>query len=593
MEKSALLLFLVIAVVLFTCREIDSVTPNLPPQALAGANASVAVGETVNLDASESFDPEDDQLSYSWQFISKPTESTISIGHFDSIKASFIADKAGQYKIKLLVSDNTYSASDTVEIAVQIANVSPTVNAGSDAQVDLGTQYTLKGTATDPDGDQLTTNWTLLSKPVGSTATVQNPTNFNALFVPDKHGTYTARLQVSDGTFTVTDDLVITTAQVSITSISPISGIRGTTVKIIGKNFSATASENAVSFNGVNAIISSASYTAIDALVPLAAGTGPVAVRVNNITATGSVFTYILAPVASTVTQFTTPFNLVSDNNGNLYISDFTTHVIRKLTTAGVLTTFAGTGQAGYANGKVADAQFNKPAGIAIDSKNENIFVVDNGNHCIRVISLASGTVATYAGFPQAGYSDGLASIAQFNGPIGLAIDGTGNLYVGDTGNSRVRKISTSAVVSTLAPNNPVFTGIAGVVVDGNGTVYAAEALNHRIQKISPTGAVSTLAGSTTSGFINATGTAARFNVPYSISIDATGNIFVADFSNHSIRKITPQGVTTTLLGTGTPGFVEGANAQFNQPIGITVRTNGDIYVADFGNMRVRRITFE
>src|SRR5690606_8968738 len=151
-----------------------------------------------------------------------------------------------------------------------------------------------------------------------------------------------------------------------------------------------------------------------------------------------------------------------------------------KLTPAGVLTTFAGTGQAGYLNGKLADAQFNKPAGIAIDVKNENIYVVDNGNHCIRVISIASGTVDTYAGFPQAGYADGLANTAQFNGPIGLAIDGTGNLYIGDTGNSRVRKISISAVVSTLAPNNPVFVGIAGVAVDGSGNVYAAEGLNHR-----------------------------------------------------------------------------------------------------------------
>jgi streptogramin lyase len=101
------------------------------------------------------------------------------------------------------------------------------------------------------------------------------------------------------------------------------------------------------------------------------------------------------------------------------------------------------------------------------------------------------------------------------------------------------------------------------------------------------------LAGTTTSGFVNGTGTAARFNAPYSVACDASGNVFVADFSNHSIRRITPAGATTTVSGTGVAGFVEGATAQFNQPIGLTVRPNGNIYVADYGNQRVRLITFE
>ncbi len=403
-----------------------------------------------------------------------------------------------------------------------------------------------------------------------------------------------ARLQVTDGTFTVNDQVTITTYAVNVTSINPTSGIRGITVKIAGKNFSATPSENTVTFNGKAAVVSASTYTNIDAVVPLGAGTGPVAVKVNNITSTGPVFTYLLAAVVSEATKFTTPFDLVSDKNGNLYITDFTTHVIRKLTPAGVLTTFAGTGQAaGYADGKLANAQFNKPVGIVIDAKSENLFVVDNGNHCIRIISIASGTVATYAGFPQSGYMDGKGDIAQFNGPIGLAIDGAGNLYVGDTGNSRVRKISTSVVVSTLAANSAAFNGVTGVAVDGSNNIYVAEALSHRIQKITPAEVVSTLAGSTTSGFVNGTGAAARFNVPYDVSCDANGNVFVADFNNHSIRKITPAGITTTVSGTGVAGLVEGVNAQFNQPIGLTVRSTGDIYVADFGNQRVRKITFE
>lgn len=606
MKRPLPLLFLLfIAGICVTCRETDGIDPNLPPVANAGEDQEVVATQQTTLDASGSRDPDGDPVSFVWEWISRPQGSQAVIAPFDSVKPTFVPDVGGIYSARVVVSDNVDSDADTVSVVATMPNGSPVANAGQDASVNLGTQFALSGAGTDPDGDPLTYAWTLVSKPQGSEATITSPESQNSIIVIDVHGTYQIRLTVSDGTFSVFDEITITTNPVAITGINPTSGPHGITIKINGRNFSPSTNQNSVRINGTPATVTASSHTSLDVTVPLGAGTGAVSATVNGLTATGPVFTYVSTPVVNTFSQFQTPFGTAVDANGNLYISDINTHIIRRLTPAGVLTIFAGDGLEGYANANSPlQARFNRPAGLAIH--NGNLYVAENGNHCVRQISLSTGVVTTYAGFPQPAYADGPALQAQFNGPIGLAADAQGNLYVGDTNNSRIRRISTNASVSTVAGNGQtgfadgigtaaMFNGITGLAVDANGILYVADALNHRIRRIDGQGAVTTFSGNGTAGLLNNTGTAARFNGPYDVAVDAANNVYVADLGNHAVRRITPQRAVTTIGGNGTSGMVDGTGSasRFSQPTSVVVAPNGTIYVADFGNSRIRRITFE
>ncbi len=606
MKRLLPLLFpLFIAFICITCRETDGIHPNLPPIANAGDDQEVIANQQASLDASGSTDPDGDPLSFVWEWISRPQGSQAVIVPFDSVKPGFVPDVPGIYSARVVVSDNVDTDADTITVVATTPNGTPVANAGQNEAVDLGTQFALMGTGTDPDGDPLTYTWTLVSQPQGSTATIASPENQNTVIVIDVHGTYQVRLTVSDGTLSGNDEITITTNPVIITDINPTTGPHGITLKVNGRNFATSANENSVRINGALAAITASSHTSVDVTVPLGAGTGPVTATVNGVTATGPIFTYILSSVVSTFSQFQAPFGTAVDANGNLYISDINNHIIRRLTPAGVLTTFAGDGLAGYADANSPlQARFNRPAGLAIH--NGNLYIADNGNHCIRRLTLATGVITTYAGFPQAGYADGPALQSQFNGPIGLAGDAQGNLYVGDTNNSRVRLIATNATVSTVAGNGQLgfadgvgiaamFNGITGMAVDGNGILYVADALNHRIRRIDGQGAVTTFAGNGTAGLVNNTGTSARFNGPYDVATDASNNVYVADVGNHAIRRITPQRVVTTIGGNGSAGMIDGTGAasRFNQPTSLVVLSDGTIYVADFGNNRIRRIIFE
>ena len=300
-----------------------------------------------------------------------------------------------------------------------------------------------------------------------------------------------------------------------------------------------------------------------------------------------------------TSAKFYNPTRVAVDGAGNVYVADLSNHRIRKITTSGVVSTLAGSGTSGYTDGTGTSAQFNSPTGVAVDGAG-NVYVADQGNHRIRKIT-TSGVVSTLAGSTY-GYTDGTGTSAKFYNPFGVAVDGAGNVYVADQGNHRIRKITESGVVSTLAGSTYGYTDGTGtsakfaypfgVAVDGAGNVYVADYNNQRIRKITASGVVSTLAGSTY-GYRDGTGTSAQFAYPFGVAVDGAGNVYVADESNHRIRKITASGVVSTLAGSGTSGNADGTgtSAKFKNPTGVAVDGAGNVYVGDYNNHSIRKIT--
>jgi fibronectin type 3 domain-containing protein/sugar lactone lactonase YvrE len=296
---------------------------------------------------------------------------------------------------------------------------------------------------------------------------------------------------------------------------------------------------------------------------------------------------------------FNNPSGVAVDAAGNIYVADSFNYLIRKITLAGVVTTLAGSGTSGFANGTGTAAQFECPVGVALDATGA-VYVADSWNHRIRKITPA-GVVTTFAGSGTEGYVNRTGTAARFAYPFDVALDATGAVYVADASNNRIRKITPSGVVTTLAGSiqgyadgtgtEAQFYYLEGVAVDAAGIVYVADTSNNRIRKITPAGAVTTLAGST-AGYADGTGAVAQFYLPYGVAVDAEGTVYVADTCNNRIRKITPAGVVTTLAGS-TRGYADGTGsaAQFYLPYGVAVDAVGTVYVADTGNNRIRKIT--
>ncbi|HWD92584.1 MAG TPA: NHL repeat-containing protein [Verrucomicrobiae bacterium] len=307
------------------------------------------------------------------------------------------------------------------------------------------------------------------------------------------------------------------------------------------------------------------------------------------------------------VARFNFPLGLGVESSGNIYVADYYNDTIRKITPAGAVTTLAGLAVLyGSADGTNSAARFDSPAGVAADSLS-NVYVADTLNQTIRKITPA-GVVTTLAGLPAVpGSADGTNSTARFYDPFDVAADSSGNVYVADNGNNTIRKITPAGVVTTLAGlagasgsvdgANSVarFNGPSGVAVDSSGNVYVADSNNDTIRKVTPEGEVTTLAG-LAGAFGNADGanSAARFNAPFGVAVDSTGNVYVGDSGNQTIRKITPAGVVTTLAGLagnlgGDDG--EGSAARFDFPRGVAVDSSNNVYVADYYNYTIRKIT--
>jgi len=305
--------------------------------------------------------------------------------------------------------------------------------------------------------------------------------------------------------------------------------------------------------------------------------------------------------------QFNNPIGLAVDGTGNVYVADSGNSTIRKITPAGVVTTLAGpTDSSGSADGTGNMARFNRPFGLVVDDA-DNVYVADSGNGTMRKITPA-GVVTTLAGLAGSeGNVDGTGSAVRFYGPEGVSLDSVGNLYVADTGNNTIRKITPAEVVTTLAGlagssgsidgtgSAARFNRPCGVAVGSAGNVFVADSDNNVIRKITPAAVVTTLAGlAGNSGSTDGTGSAAVFNHPQGVAVDSAGTVYVADTGNHTIRKITPAGVVTTLAGlAGSSGSADGTGgaARFSGPSGVAVDSTGNVYVADSGNCTIRKVT--
>jgi hypothetical protein len=278
---------------------------------------------------------------------------------------------------------------------------------------------------------------------------------------------------------------------------------------------------------------------------------------------------------------------------------------VQLLGAGGAITTLAGSATQGFVDATGPLAQFSAPKAVATDSSG-NVFVADSGNNRIRKVT-PTGVVSTHAGSGAFGSADGAAGTASFYGPGGVAVDSSGAVYVADPGQNTIRKIS-GGTVSTFAGTAAIaggsadgagaaarFSGPLGIAVDGSGTVYVADSGNSLIRKITPSGVVSTLAGGGggACALQDGAGSAARFCAPEALAVDVAGNVYVADTANNAVRKVTPAGVVTTLAGNGSAGFVDatGSAARFNAPRGISVGSAGDVFVADTSNRVVRKVS--
>jgi uncharacterized repeat protein (TIGR02543 family) len=299
---------------------------------------------------------------------------------------------------------------------------------------------------------------------------------------------------------------------------------------------------------------------------------------------------------------------IATDRSGNVYVADEYNNCIRKITPLGVVSTLAGTPTlvSRSIDGTGPAAGFGVPSGIAVDYVG-NVFVTDRITATIRKIT-PEGVVTTIAGKANMnGSADGIGSAARFYFPAGIVVDSVGNLLVADQQNNTIRKITPAGVVTTVAGvhgisgsadgvgANARFYHPTGLALDSADNLYISDYVNNTIRKMTPDGVVTTIAGDplATSGHVDGIGSAARFLLPNGLAVDSSGNIFVADSWNATIRKISPSGNVTTVAGVqGSTGNNNGAPlaARFYYPCGIALDSSGNLYVGDSLNEIIRKI---
>jgi uncharacterized protein YjdB len=312
---------------------------------------------------------------------------------------------------------------------------------------------------------------------------------------------------------------------------------------------------------------------------------------------------------AATAAEMSHPYNIATDCDGNTFIADFENAVIRKVSATGVITTVAGNGTIGYSGdgGPATNATMSHPSGIVLDAAG-NLYFTDFNNHVVRRVS-TSGVITRVAGNLANGYAGdgGAATSARLFYPSGLTIDGAGNLFIADNANNVVRKVTPDGIISTFAGTNiPGYTGDGGVATsarlnspknvhaDGTGNLYISDWGNQVVRKVDAAGIITTIAGNGITGYSGDGGpaTAAKLDHPYGITTDGAGNVYFSEYTNHIVRKVNPAGIISTIAGDHTIGYSGDYGpallAQLNQPMGLSRDCAGRIFIADNANYVVR-----
>ncbi len=346
--------------------------------------------------------------------------------------------------------------------------------------------------------------------------------------------------------------------------------------------------------------------------------------RVRKVDASGVITTVAGSGVPSfsgdggsaTDARVNEPQGIFMDGPGNLYISSRISHRVRKVDASGMISSIAGKGR-GYAGdgGAATDANLDSPSGLFVDGSGE-IYISDTGNNCVRKVD-ASGDITTVVGSGPVGFYDGgffgegiLATDASLNAPIGVFVGELGDIYVADTKNHRARRVNPSGVITTVAGNGEdgffsdgvsatetSLNDLRSVFVDGSGNLYIADTDNHRVRRVDPSGVITTVAGNGNGGFSGdrKPATTARLNAPTGVFVDGSGNLYIVDAGNHRIRKVDARsGVITTVAGSGIGSFSgdggPATSAWLNVPTGVFVDGSGNLHIADAGNSRIRKV---
>ncbi len=321
---------------------------------------------------------------------------------------------------------------------------------------------------------------------------------------------------------------------------------------------------------------------------------------------------------AATLAKLNYPSEVAVDGAGNVYIADTENNVIRKITTStGIISTIAGTGRTGYSgDGEAAtSAELNGPTGVSVDALG-NVYIADNGNDRIRMVSAGTGIISTIAGNGKVGYSGdgGAATLARLDGPDGLVADDYGNIYFADQDNNVIRKVTASTgIISTITGTGRAgYSGDGGaatsatlytpstVAIDASGNIYIADEENNVIRKvIANTGIISTIAGTGITGYSGdgAAATLATLYTPTGVAVDGFGNVYIADYGNNKIRKVNAStGIISTIAGTGMAGYSgdggAATSAKLNSPNKVAVDNCGNVYFSDRENNVIRKLTY-
>lgn len=313
----------------------------------------------------------------------------------------------------------------------------------------------------------------------------------------------------------------------------------------------------------------------------------------------------------ATASELNLPVGVGTDLSGNVYVADYLNNRIRIISTTGIIITFAGNGIASYSGdgGPATAAELNNPYGIATDTS-RNIYIADFNNNRIRLVN-TSGIINTFAGNGIGGFSGdgGQATAAELSSPMGLAVDTSGNVYIADYGNNRIRIVNITGIINTFAGGGSGF-GDGGpatsaqlhlptsVTINKSGNLYIADMYHNRIRMVNTSGIINTYAGIGTMGYSGDGGqaTAARFFDPDCVALDAFGNLYIADYHNQRIRVVNTLGIINTFAGNGGQGFYgdggQATTAELDYPGGVALDASGNVYIADGDNARIRKVAF-